>query len=104
MNKKALIIHITICLIIGGIISHFTSAKWLAASFWISAALNINGSLAHYKDARTGGFENLNGKDTPEFAKGIGAIKFLMGSIVYSIPSALPQLRKNIHIFIQCEN
>ena len=84
MDKKALLIHISTCMLSGGVISFFTSAKWLAASFWVSAALFINGSLAVYEDAIPGGFENPDGKNTPEFVKGIGAFKFWVREIAIS--------------------
>ena len=88
-KKKAFIIHISICLFIGGIIAFFTNAKWFAASFWVSAGLYINGSLAYYEDALPGGFENPDGKETPEYAKGFGAFKFWFCSIAMAIVLAL---------------
>ena len=89
MDKKALIIHISISLIIGGIIAFFTNAKWFAASFWVSAALYINASLAYYEDALPGGFDNPDGKEIPEYAKGFGAFKFWFSSILTSIVLAV---------------
>lgn len=85
MDKKAFIIHISICLIIGGIIAFFTNVKWFAASFWISAALYIHGSLAYYEDAMPGGFDNPDGKEIPEYTKGFGAFKYWFCSAAMSI-------------------
>ena len=85
MDKKALLVHIIICLVIGGIIAYFTSTKWIAAAFWISAALNINGSLAIYEDELPGGFNNPDGKNTSEITKGIGAFKFWFKEIAFAL-------------------
>jgi len=79
-DSKALAVHIAIALIVGGAISYFTDAKWLAASLWTSAAMFINGSLATVEDARPGGFNNPDGTDTPEIAKGWGATKYALSS------------------------
>jgi len=89
MDKKALMIHISVCIVIGGVIAFFTSAKWLAASFWVSAALFIDGALAYYEDVLPGGFDNPDGKNTPKFAKGIGAFKFWFNSIAISVGLAV---------------
>ncbi|CAA0103297.1 Uncharacterised protein [Halioglobus japonicus] len=85
MDRVALAWHIGICIIIGGVVAYFTPAKWIAASFWVSAALYINGSLAFYEDAIPGGFDNPNGTDTPGFAKGVGASKYAVSSLVVTI-------------------
>ncbi len=85
MNKEALMWHIGICLVIGSVISYFTSATWLAASFWVSAALFINGSIAYVEDSQTGGFDNPDGTDTPEFVKGWSATKFAISSFLITI-------------------
>ena len=68
-------------MVIGGLLAGFTPAKWLAASLWVSAAMFINGSLAMVEDARLGGFDNPDGSETPEFAKGLGATKFALRSL-----------------------
>tara|TARA_R110002049_G_scaffold272614_1_gene450204 strand:- start:743 stop:1057 length:315 start_codon:yes stop_codon:yes gene_type:complete len=80
-DRKALTLHIAIALLIGGAISLFTDAKWLAASFWISAAMFINGSIATVEDARPGGFNNPDGAETPDIAKGWGATKYALSSL-----------------------
>ncbi len=79
-DPKALAAHIAIALLVGGVIANFTDAKWLAASFWVSAAMFINGSLATVEDARPGGFNNSDGTDTPDLAKGWGATKYALSS------------------------
>ena len=78
---KALAAHIVVALFVGGAIAYFTDAKWLAASFWVSAAMFINGSIANVEDARPGGFNNPDGTDTPDFAKGWGATKYALSSL-----------------------
>jgi hypothetical protein len=70
LDRVALAWHIGICLLIGGVVAYFTPAKWLAASFWVSAGLYISGSLAFYEDAVPGGFDNPDGNETPDLAKG----------------------------------
>ena len=80
-DPKALAVHVTIALIVGAAISYFTDAKWLAASLWVSAAMFINGSLANVEDARPGGFNNPEGTDTPDIAKGWGATKYALSSL-----------------------
>jgi hypothetical protein len=54
-------IHIALAAAVGALISTFTPARWLAASFWVSAAMLINGAVATVEDARPGGFDNLDG-------------------------------------------
>jgi hypothetical protein len=81
MNIRATIIHIAVCVSIGGLIAAFTPAKWLAVSFWVSAAMFINGSLAVVEDARPGGFDNPDGSATPPFARGWGAIRYALQSL-----------------------
>jgi hypothetical protein len=75
-DPKVAAAHIGIAILVGGIVSYFTDINWIAASFWVSASMFLNGSLAFYEDARPGGFENPDGTDTPDFAKGPGARKF----------------------------
>ena len=85
MDKKALIWHIGISLIVGGVISYFTDAKWLAAAFWVSAAMYINGSIAYVEDGLPGGFDNPDGTDTPGYSKGWGASKFAVSSLAITV-------------------
>lgn len=80
-DPRMLAAHVTIALIVGGAISYFTDARWLAASLWVSAAMFINGSLAMVEDARPGGFNNPDGTDTPDIAKGWGATKYALSSL-----------------------
>lgn len=84
-DPKALAVHVAIALIIGGAISYFTDAKWLAASLWVSAAMFINGSLATVEDARPGGFNNPDGTDTHDIAKGWGATKYALSSFAITV-------------------
>ena len=88
MNRNAAAVHIAICVVVGGLVAAFTPAKWLAASLWVSAAMFINGSLAMVEDARPGGFDSTDGSQTPEFAKGIGAIKFALQSLTITVALA----------------
>tara|TARA_R110000782_G_scaffold58236_7_gene121861 strand:- start:264 stop:578 length:315 start_codon:yes stop_codon:yes gene_type:complete len=81
IDRKVLAVHVVIALLVGGAIAFFTDAKWFAASFWVSAAMFINGSLANVEDARPGGFNNPDGADTPDFAKGWGATKYAISSL-----------------------
>ena len=85
MDKKSLIWHVGICLIIGGIVSYFAPVKWLAVSFWVSAAMYINGSIALVEDAQPGGFDNPDGTNEIEHAKGWGASKFALKSLAITI-------------------
>lgn len=85
MNLRAACIHVAVCVIVGGLVAAFTPAKWLAASFWISAAMYINGSLAYVEDALPGGFDNPDGSATPSFAKGVGATKYALQSIAVTL-------------------
>ncbi len=80
-DPQALVAHIVIAALVGGAIAYFTDAKWLAAAFWVSAAMFINGSLATAEDARPGGFNNPDGTDTPDLAKGWGATKYALSSL-----------------------
>jgi hypothetical protein len=82
MNFKILLVHILICLAIAGLVSYFSSAKWLATAFWVSAALYANGVIATVEDFRPGGFENPDGKETPSFVHGFGAVKYLLKSLL----------------------
>jgi len=85
VNKKALIVHIGICLVVGGLISYFTSTKWLAASFWVSAAMYINGAIAEVEDSLPGGFNNPDGNETTKIVKGWRATKFAITSLFITI-------------------
>ena len=85
MNKKAALINLTACLVAGGVLSYFTALKWLVGSLFVFAVLFINGSLAFYEDARPGGFDNPDGTDTPEFAKGAGAVRYWTVSLGVTI-------------------
>ena len=82
MNIRMAVLHLAICVVIGAVLAALTPAKWLAASLWVSAAMFINGSLAAVEDALPGGFDNPSGADTPSFAKGFGATKFALQSLV----------------------
>ena len=79
-DTKAFAGHVAIAFAVGGAIAYFTDAKWLAASFWVSSAMFINGSIAYVEDGRPGGFDNPDGTDTPDFAKGWGATKYALSS------------------------
>ncbi len=79
-DPKALAAHVAVSLLVGSVIAYFTDAIWLAASFWVSAAMFINGSLANVEDARPGGFNNPDGTDTPDLATGWGATKYALSS------------------------
>ena len=83
MNWKLFAIHVTICLCVGGIVSYFSPARWLAASFWVSASLFFNGSLASYEDALPGGFDNPDGSNQTATAttSGLGALRFWLQSL-----------------------
>jgi len=59
-------------------VAAFSPIKWLAAALWVSAAMFITGSLATVEDALPGGFDNPDGSETPEYAKGIGATKYAL--------------------------
>lgn len=85
MDKKAALINIAVCVSAGGIVSALTPAKWLAAALWVFAVLFINGALAFYEDARPRGFDNPDGTDTPAFAKGTGAARFWLQSLLVSL-------------------
>jgi len=85
INKKLLALHIVISLIIGGVVSYYSEAKWLAAAFWVSAAMYINGSIAYAEDARPGGFDNPDGKTPSNLTKGWGASKFALSSLGITI-------------------
>lgn len=80
-DPKALAAHVAIALVVGAAIAYFSDAKWLAASFWVSAAMFINGSIATVEDARPGGFYNPDGTDTPDFARGWGATRYALTSV-----------------------
>lgn len=81
MNLRASAVHVAACLVVGGLVAAFTPAKWLAAAFWVSAALFFNGSMAAVEDAVPGGFDNPDGSATPSLAKGFGAIRFTLVSL-----------------------
>jgi hypothetical protein len=82
MNVKILLVHIFICLAIAGLVSYFSSAKWLATAFYVSAALYANGVVATIEDFRPGGFENPDGQETPSFVRGFGGFKYLLRSLL----------------------
>lgn len=84
-DPKALAVHVAVAMLIGGVIAYFTDAKWLAASFWTSAAMFINGSLANVEDALPGGFDNPDGTDTPDFANGRGASIYALSSLAITL-------------------
>ena len=82
MDIKAAAIHVSICIVVGGLVAAFTPAKWLSVSLWVSASMFVNGSIAMIEDARPGGFDNPDGSETPAFAKGIGAAKFTLQALI----------------------
>jgi hypothetical protein len=85
MNFRVTAIHVAVCLAIGGLLAALTPAKWLAASFWVSAVLYINGSLAQLEDARPGGFDNPDGVEIPPFEEGLSAKKFALQSLAITV-------------------
>jgi hypothetical protein len=85
MDLRAAAIHVVVCAAVGGAIAAFTPAKWLAASLWVSAAMYINGSLAYAEDAVPGGFDNPDGSTPPTYAKGRGATKFALQSLLVTL-------------------
>jgi len=87
-SLKALVGHIAIALTIGGVVAYFTDTKWLAASFWVSAAMYINGSLAVYEDLLPGGFENPDGAYTSPQTQGAGAAKYWLSSLAVTVALA----------------
>ncbi len=89
MDRNARLIHILICVVIGGVVAYFSSIKWLAASLWVSASLFFNGSLAYYEDALPGGFDNPNGRHTPAFVQGFGALRFWASSLAITMALAM---------------
>jgi hypothetical protein len=88
MNFRPAAIHVAVCAAVGGVLAAFTPARWIAASLWISAAMFINGSLAILEDARPGGFDNPDGSETPSYAKGWGATRFALQSLVIAVAIA----------------
>lgn len=64
MEMRPALIHIALAAAIGALVSAFTSARWLAASLWVSAAMLVNGAAATVEDARPGGFDNPDGSST----------------------------------------
>ncbi len=76
MIRRPAFIHAFVCAALGVAIAAVTPMEWLAAALFISAALQINGALAVYEDALPGGFDNPDGKHTPDFTRGIGAAKY----------------------------
>ena len=77
MNVRATAIGIAICTVIGGLIAYFSSAKWLAATLWVFAAMFANGTIAVIEDAQPGGFDNSDGLEPRPFG-----YKFLLGSLL----------------------
>jgi hypothetical protein len=88
MDKRAAIIHVVVCIVIGGLIAAFTPAKWLAASLWVSAAMYINGSIAVVEDAQPGGFDNPDGAATSPLTKGWSSTWFALRSLAVTIALA----------------
>jgi hypothetical protein len=88
MDFRAAILNVAVCTIVGALTAAFTSAKWLAASLWVFAALFLNGSLALFEDAQPGGFDNPNEESTPSVAKGAGAARFWAQSLAVSVGAA----------------
>lgn len=81
VDWKSVAGHVFVAAAIGGLIAHFTDAKWIAACLFVSAAMFMNGSLLVYEDARPGGFDNPYRKETPAFVKGWAAVKYWAGSL-----------------------
>lgn len=69
MSARDATVHVTICVLIGGVIAAFTPVRWIAGAFWVSAAMYINGSLAVAEDALPGGFENPGGSEASPVVK-----------------------------------
>jgi len=85
MDKRAAIWHIGIALVIGGVVSSFTDLHWLAASFWVSAAMFLNGSVAFYEDGLPGGFDNPDGGKNHEFVRGKKLVVYAAQSIAVTL-------------------
>jgi len=75
MDKRAAIWHICIALVIGG----------LAASFWVSAAMFLNASVAFYEDGLPGGFDNVDGDKNLEFIRGKKLVLYAAQSIAVTL-------------------
>ena len=88
MDLRLAVVHVVVSVIIGCVIAAFTPAKWLAASLWVSAAMYTNGSLAFIEDAQPGGFENPDGSTPPPYARGWGATKFALQSVLVTLTLA----------------
>jgi len=76
MILRPALIHGVVCSTLGATIAAVTPMIWFAAALLVSAALQINGALAVYEDALSGGFDNPDGKDRPDFTRGVGAAKY----------------------------
>ena len=81
MSTKHTLAHAGFSAAIATPVAYFTDLKWLAAVFLVSAALFLTGTVAVYEDALPGGFDNPDGKDTPAFTRGTGAIRYWLSSV-----------------------
>ncbi|UDF37607.1 UNVERIFIED_ORG: hypothetical protein LHJ69_11250 [Shinella sp. XGS7] len=61
MEIRSALIHIAVAAIIGAAIAVFSSAKWLAASLWVSSAMLLNGAVATVEDAQHDGVDAPTG-------------------------------------------
>lgn len=61
MAMRSAFIHIAVAEAVGALVAAFTPARWVAALLWVSAAMLINGAVATFEDARSGGFDNPDG-------------------------------------------
>ena len=67
---------------VAAVIAYFSTAKFASTTFFIWAALFINGAIATWEDAMPGGFDNLNG-EVPEDLRGAGRWKFLASTLLF---------------------
>ena len=89
MSTKNTLVHFGICATIAIPVAYFTDVKWLAAVFFASAILFLNGTVAVYEDVLPGGFDNPHGKETPVFTRGAGTIRFWLSSLAITATLAL---------------
>jgi hypothetical protein len=82
MEIRSALVHIASAASIGGLISAFTPAMWLAAALWVSAAMLVTGAVATVEDMTPGGFDNPDGCNT---SKGVGVLALMCVAAAFAL-------------------
>jgi|SRR5579872_327078 len=73
-DLKSAAISLSICAVIALIVSRFSRLPFVAAFLIVLGAIFLNGLVATYEDDIPGGFNNPDGKSTPQYVASVNRV------------------------------